>query len=321
MSILAAVSLVVIAVVIHLLPPGSGEQLSVAANLVSAAATLLAIAVAYYVYRREHDRHSAAMLLDAYSRFYDSREKRTIRAALEGGAHDSADRIILRDAVGKAVRSESLSQAEETFVQQLDEYLNFFQFIGWLLDHKDLDVNDVQGMFSYYVAELCSNHNAWLLPYLHKYGFSELEQLLRSASAWPQNDVALLFVYGTLRSRGAQDHEKSYLKGSRCVGRAQFWGKLYDLGEYPGLVESWNPQDLVHGELYEVTQSQLSALDEHEGCGLADGREYVRRACQVKGPGDAWRTAYVYIYNKDVNSHPHISCGDYVAHRALLAGK
>ncbi len=86
-------------------------------------------------------------------------------------------------------------------------------------------------------------------------------------------------------------------------------------GGHPGLIESWDLRDLVYGELFEVSPSQLLELDRHEGCSPEDGHEYVRRVCQVKGPGNDWVSAYVYIYNKVPNGLLLIAGGDYVAYR------
>jgi gamma-glutamylcyclotransferase (GGCT)/AIG2-like uncharacterized protein YtfP len=292
------------------------EWISTVANVLAVTATLIGFGLAFYFYRKEHGRHSAGMLLDAYSRFYDSSEKRGIRAALESSGQGTAERKRLEEVVRKAIADERLdTENEATLTHQLDEYLNFFQFMGWLLEHKDLKEEDVRGMFAYYISDLCSAHNAWLLPYIHKFSFTGLERLLRSARDWPQGEPNVLFVYGTLRPQIAHESERTLLRGSRAIGKGRFWGKLYDLGNYPGLVESWDHRDVVHGELFEISQSQLLELDRHEGCNSEDGHEYVRMACQVKGPGNDWVNAYVYIYNKDPNGLPLIAGGDYVAHR------
>lgn len=294
------------------------EWLSHFTNVVTLPVAVLGFALAYYVFWKEHKRHSAGMLLDAYRNFYDSSNHRRIRATLEIGAADSGDRTALQKAVKKSINGEALASDEGELLHQLDDYLNFFQFIGWLLDHKDLRTSDVKGMFAYYVNDLCDERNAWLLTYIHEYSFTGLERLLRAACEW-SSDVTLLFVYGSLRTRVAQETEQALLKGSRRMGKASFWGKLYDVGSYPGLVESWDARAVVHGELYEVSPSQLRELDKHEACGVEDGDEYVRRVCQVKGPNRRWVNAYVYIYNKDVVGLPLITGGDYVAYRRAQA--
>ena len=292
------------------------EWISTVANVITAVATLLGFGLAFYFYRKEHGRHSAGVLLDAYSRFYDSVEKRHIRAALEASGQGTAEQRSLKECVRKAIAEEQLVlDGEQTLAHQLDEYLNFFQFMGWLLEHKDLKEADVRGMFSYYITDLCSDHNAWLSPYIHKFRFTGLERLLRSARGWSQDEPSVLFVYGTLRPQVAQEGEKKLLRGSRAIGKGRFWGKLYDVGSYPGLIESWDHRDVVYGELFEVSSSHLPELDKHEGCNPEDGYEYVRRACQVKGPEDDWVNAYVYIYNKVPNGLPLIAGGDYVAYR------
>lgn len=71
----------------------------------------------------------------------------------------------------------------------------------------------------------------------------------------------LVFVYGTLRKGGSNDH---YLQKAVCVEEKCFTeGQLYDTGwGYPALViESgkW-----VTGELYEVTPHELKGLDQLE---------------------------------------------------------
>jgi gamma-glutamylaminecyclotransferase len=74
---------------------------------------------------------------------------------------------------------------------------------------------------------------------------------------------ALLFVYGTLR-RG--------FANAQCMGSATFERaaatapaySLYDFGAYPALVQGGD--GVVVGELYRVSDAELTRLDEFEGC-------------------------------------------------------
>ena len=53
------------------------------------------------------------------------------------------------------------------------------------------------------------------------------------------SDIALslnLFVYGTLRDDPAHDMFHVLAANAELIGEATVAGRLYDLGEYPGLV-------------------------------------------------------------------------------------
>ncbi len=72
-----------------------------------------------------------------------------------------------------------------------------------------------------------------------------------------------LFVYGSLLAGEAFHH--------RLMGRTKFLGKaetargftLLDLGNYPGMIVAGN--GTVDGELYEVDETTLRAIDQLEG--------------------------------------------------------
>ena len=281
------------------------QQLSLTADLATALIPLVAILFAVYVYYKENRRHSAGMLWHAFSDFYNSDAKRVVRAALEKDNENSVPRKNLKCAVDKSVKNVSLDPEEEKLAHDLDNYLNFFQFIGWLLQKNDLAQDDVTGMFSYYVNDLCGDHNLWLLPYIHKYKFDGLEKLLREASSWPSDNQNLLFVYGTLQKKVATAIEKKLMEDCKYKGEACSWGKLYDVGEYPALIESWNKTDIVKGELYSVPNEKLEEIKDHEET------KYTLTRCQVNVGKDK-KTAHVFIYNQAVTGMPLISSGDYV---------
>ena len=90
-----------------------------------------------------------------------------------------------------------------------------------------------------------------------------------------------IFVYGTLK-RGFERHH--LLRGQQFLSQASTESlyRLFDLGSYPGLVES--PAGLaVRGEVYCVDAECLCRLDEAEG--VAEGL-YVRRKVQLQTKTD-----------------------------------
>ena len=126
-----------------------------------------------------------------------------------------------------------------------------------------------------------------------------------------------LFVYGTLRKGGANSMHHMLGRDSRFVGRARTRGRLYDLGEYPGLVAS--DDTWVHGDLYELADARtvLARLDEYEGCGPNDARphEYERMQCEVLTETGVRETAWVYLYRGAVAGKREIPSGDYCGQR------
>lgn len=83
----------------------------------------------------------------------------------------------------------------------------------------------------------------------------------------------LAFVYGTLK-KGFYNHR--LLEKSRFMGAAVVKGyQMYDLGSFPGIKES-DPEKMIEGEVYEIDQKTLEALDRLEGEGsLYDRKETV----------------------------------------------
>lgn len=62
-------------------------------------------------------------------------------------------------------------------------------------------------------------------------------------------------VYGTLK-RGHSNHH--WLAGATFLGRRLLsGGRLHDLGPYPMAVLSRDPQAVIHGELFAVTEEGL----------------------------------------------------------------
>ena len=103
--------------------------------------------------------------------------------------------------------------------------------------------------------------------------------------------MPLVFVYGTLK-RGGKNH--SQLAGQRFVGPAQTAGKfrLYDLGDYPGMVADPATGESIAGDLWRVDAACLRRLDAFEG--VHEGH-YHRESVSLEPPfADADVEAYIY---------------------------
>jgi gamma-glutamylcyclotransferase (GGCT)/AIG2-like uncharacterized protein YtfP len=87
-----------------------------------------------------------------------------------------------------------------------------------------------------------------------------------------------LFVYGTLRKGDARAHR--LLGAARFVSKGTVSGRLYDLGDYPGLRKTPRGGARVGGEVYELAgpdpERRLAILDRYEGAEFRRARVVVR---------------------------------------------
>lgn len=109
--------------------------------------------------------------------------------------------------------------------------------------------------------------------------------------------MALVFVYGTLQ-RGEVRHGS--LARKRFVGQAATRPdyRLYNCGEYPGLVEAKGGGGRsIRGELYDVDAACLTLLDAVEG---VDEGWYRRGAVRLLPPHESASVeAYFYLHSTE----------------------
>lgn len=98
-----------------------------------------------------------------------------------------------------------------------------------------------------------------------------------------------VFVYGTLK-KGRSNHE-AYMSHAKFVGEGktsrEMWG-LMDFGAYPAMTYG---QNKVRGEVYEVTEFELSRIDRLEGI---DVGLYQRHMIEVEVDGQTY-DCYTYL--------------------------
>ena len=136
--------------------------------------------------------------------------------------------------------------------------------------------------------------------------------------------LTLVFVFGTLKE-GFPNFAIN--RGRRVGGAFRTIDRLPLLlvGErhVPWLLDSPGKGERVAGEVYEVDDDALAAMDELEGVGLPDG--YHRRTIRVRSPDDATELS-VQIYMKHANQlvHADVQQGplpEYTADHAALYRK
>jgi len=115
-----------------------------------------------------------------------------------------------------------------------------------------------------------------------------------------------VFVYGTLK-RGGYFH--NVLLNSRFIGEGTVEGQLYNIGNFPGLVQG---KGEVKGELYELgSETSLERLDHIEGFFAESPHKslFVRKQRNIK-VNDEIHLTWVYYFNMDVSDKERIEVWD-----------
>lgn len=119
----------------------------------------------------------------------------------------------------------------------------------------------------------------------------------------------LIFVYGTLRPDASAAHRMA--GRGHWLGAATAIGRLYRIGDYPGMVEG---DAVVQGALFAADDPDalLAALDVYEGCGPDDPAPHeYRRARIAVMLDDQTHEAWTYLYNWPVDPDALIESGDF----------
>ena len=128
-----------------------------------------------------------------------------------------------------------------------------------------------------------------------------------------------LFVYGTLRRKANTTMADVLVQRAEFVGNACYQGRLYKVGDYPGVVPSNKPTDWVQGEVYRLRNQGLllPRLDRYEECGphFPQPTEYVRKLQAVRLQGGKVISVWVYLYNWPTDQLVLIPLGNFLNHR------
>ena len=130
-----------------------------------------------------------------------------------------------------------------------------------------------------------------------------------------------LFVYGTLLQ--SENEFGAYLAAnSTFFSPGKFRGRLYDIGEYPGVIAAPCGNEFVYGGIYEITSpgAVLAVLDDYEGFGPDDAQPnlFVRQLLPVETDNQQIN-CWVYLYNLPIDGYRHIISGNYLGYQQSKA--
>lgn len=127
-----------------------------------------------------------------------------------------------------------------------------------------------------------------------------------------------VFVYGTLRAGEPNDIRHAAasngLTEPRLIGVTAVRGRLYDFGNYPGLVldEAGGP---VIGDIYEIDSELVAVLDEIERAYPGIDGLFVGREITFDVAGEQVMCLYYPVAESAIQGKPQITSGDWVAYR------
>jgi len=211
-------------------------------------------------------------------------------------------------------RDVELSVSQLQLLSDLDTLLNYFELLLYLEDQRRISKRDRAMLFEYWFEVLCDADHAALRRYVAHFGFE------RVASRLGTDDVDRLMLYGSLMSHTDELADLGLQNRLRYEGPCAISGRLYDLGEYPGLVTADAGNSRVRGELYQVLDPEaLETLDRFERFDASDraGSLYQRRYLQLLEPSRHSRRidAWVYVYNQKTDGACEIKAGEWKAHQ------
>lgn len=124
---------------------------------------------------------------------------------------------------------------------------------------------------------------------------------------------SLLFVYGTLLRRSRHPMARFLAERGRYAGAAQVRGRLYNLGRYPGMLEPFNDDDWVHGDLYDLGEgtTTLVELDAYEQAESPLPAYFERRLGEAVRADGTSVPVWIYWYRGEAAESQRIASGRY----------
>ncbi|GAA4337963.1 gamma-glutamylcyclotransferase [Pigmentiphaga soli] len=132
-----------------------------------------------------------------------------------------------------------------------------------------------------------------------------------------------VFVYGTLREGEINDARllaaRLGLPAPEPMGRARVRGRLYDFGDWPGLVEAADGPAVL-GEVYRIGPALLAAMDEVEEYVPGQDTLFVRRRVELDLGGRPLSCFFYPIDPRQTGAAVPIDHDDWIAYRRARQG-
>jgi len=126
-------------------------------------------------YRRQVSLEQMRWLQQLYDSFYNSERYKEVRQVIDYDELGQTMELLRR---GDA-DPHQLSLPERAQLDQFTDYLNFFEWLAYLEEEKQLTFKQLDTMFGYYLARLSQvDKNHQLRQYIRDNGYEQLHRLL-----------------------------------------------------------------------------------------------------------------------------------------------
>ena len=261
---------------------------------------------AVFNYRKNRRALAARWLQDVFRDFYLEDKFENIRHVMEYNFDSVMGPLLERRVTDRHI---SPTSTELGLLKELDDLLNYFEFVLYLEQQKHIKKVDRLALFEYWFEIMSAHERASIRRYSAFFGFERVTEALVTENI---DHVAL---YGSLMSGLTGPDAPDVTGALKLIGPCLINGYLVDLNDYPGLVRSDDSSDVVKGELYRVNDKRaFKLLDKFERYDPSDsaGSLYIRRLVRLREPSvDAW----VYIYNRSIEGRERIPGGDWRGYR------
>jgi gamma-glutamylcyclotransferase (GGCT)/AIG2-like uncharacterized protein YtfP len=127
-----------------------------------------------------------------------------------------------------------------------------------------------------------------------------------------------VFVYGTLRAGEANDigiaAARHGIAAPTRIGTASLRGRLFDFGDYPGMVVDPAAGPVV-GDVYAIDDALVAVLDEIEEVYPGVEGLFLARETTVEVSGAQLQCLFYPVASNAVDGLPEIHSGDWIAYR------
>jgi hypothetical protein len=127
---------------------------------------IAAALVALWTYRENSRRERAKWMIQLYEKFYEEERYKPIREMLDCELDSS-----------QLPRVKELVDEEDA---SFTDYLNFFEFVAFLAETKQIEKSDVLQLFQYYLKRMKQQHTVMAYIDNDQKGFEQLRGLLKN---------------------------------------------------------------------------------------------------------------------------------------------
>ncbi len=153
------------------------ENIKTLVEILFFSVSTVAVCVSIFTYRRSVRIRKSEWLNALFEKYYENERYKRIRKILDYRDIDHKEYDSLKGIIKKLLSGDkNLDDTEITFMEELVDYLNFFELIGSFVELNQLKHKEVKLMFEYYLNMI--KEIDFLVEYLRFEGFERPISLL-----------------------------------------------------------------------------------------------------------------------------------------------